>query len=121
VSYLIASQGRLDNRECDISQVFHGDCDEEGIANVEAFVSGDRALFIRELTEAISFWSNRVAEYKKKGKTDEYWKRTAAYYRSRIPNLEATLCWPETTSCRSGELVHETHTFHITELLRNAQ
>jgi hypothetical protein len=99
VSYLIAWQGSLDNRECDISQVFDGETEEERIANVEAFVGGDRALLIHELTDAISFWTNNLAEYEEKGKTDEYWKRTAEYYRSRIPNLEAMLRWAEKTSC----------------------
>jgi hypothetical protein len=99
VSYLIAWQGSLDNRECDISQVFDGESEAERIAKVEAFVSGDRALLIRELIDAISFWTKSLAEYDEKGKTDEYWKRTAAYYRSRIPNLEAMVRWAESTSC----------------------
>jgi hypothetical protein len=62
-------------------------------------VSGDRALLIQELKDAIAFWTDNLAEYEEKGQTDEYWKRTAAYYRSRIPNLEAMLRWAETTSC----------------------
>jgi hypothetical protein len=99
VSYLIAWQGSLDNRECDISQVLDGESEEETTAKVEAFVRGDRSLLIKELTEAIEFWTKSLAEYEEKGKTDEYWKRTAAYYRSRIPNLEAMLRWAEKTSC----------------------
>lgn len=99
VSYLIAWQGTLDNRECDISQVFDGDSEKERIAKVEAFVSGDRALLIEELKDAIAFWTDSLAEYEEKGKTDEYWKRTAIYYRSRISNLQAMLRWAQRTSC----------------------
>jgi hypothetical protein len=99
VSYLIAWQGTLDNRECDISQVFDGDSEEETIAKVEAFVRGDRTLLIKELIDAIEFWTKSLADYEEKGKTDEYWKRTAEYYRNRIPKLKAMLGWAETTSC----------------------
>jgi hypothetical protein len=62
-------------------------------------VSGERALLIRELTDAINFWSNSLAECEEKGKTDEYRKRTAAYYWRRIPTLEAMLRWAEKASC----------------------
>jgi hypothetical protein len=99
VSYLIAWQGSLDNREFDISQVFDGESEDERIGKVEAFVRGDRTFLIKELTDAIEFWTKSLAEYEEKGKTDEYWKRTAQYYRSRIPNLEAMLRWAQSTSC----------------------
>jgi hypothetical protein len=98
VSYLIAWQGGLDHRECDISHVFDGETEEERIAKIEAFVRGDRTLLVKELKDAISFWTDNLAEYEEKGKTDEYWKRTAAYYQNRIPDLEAMLRWAESTS-----------------------
>jgi hypothetical protein len=95
ISHLIAWQGNLDTRDYDASRVLEGETEVETIAKVEAFVRGDRSLLIQELTETIAFWQGRLPEYEEKGRTDDYWKRVAAWDRKGINKLEAMLRWAQ--------------------------
>jgi hypothetical protein len=100
--YHIAWQGSLDHPDWDAYQVLQGETPTETAAKIERFARGDRTLLIEDLTKTIAWWSEQIAEYEERGKTDEYWKRVAERDRHGIRTLKEMLHWAHATQATKG-------------------
>ncbi len=96
--FLIAWPGTFDDHDPDYSPAFDGRTEAETIANIEAFVRGDRKLLMKELMDSIAFWQTTLLEYEEEAKTSQAWKKTAESCKSRIESLKAMLRWAGDTS-----------------------
>ena len=96
--FLIAWPGTFDDHDPDYSSAFDGQTEAETIANIEAFVRGDRTLLLKELMDSIAFWQATLLEYEEQAKTSQAWKKTAEGCKSRIESFKAMLRWAQETN-----------------------
>jgi hypothetical protein len=96
--FVIAWPGTFDDHDPDYSSAFDGRTQAETIANIEAFVRGDRTLLLTELMDSIAFWQSTLLEYEEEAKTSQAWKKTADDCKSRIESFKAMLRWAQETN-----------------------